>query len=241
MNSDKEKHELNSDKAEEVQQYREAAEQKSDGVESNDSNAGSEETEPITEAKKIDNSEINLKKGDGINGYIDDNGKVTQVITQDEAARKLKEVEEKYIRLMAEFDNYKKRTAREFQEYSKSAKKDLLFQLLTVVDHFELALNTELSGDAESYKKGIELIYKEMVDFLHRQGVMEIESENAEFDPNIHEAVMQTPDEEVPEGFITTSTQKGYKLGDRVLRPAKVIISAGPPETEDKNESNSEE
>ncbi|MCP4634262.1 MAG: nucleotide exchange factor GrpE [candidate division Zixibacteria bacterium] len=168
------------------------------------------------------------QNGGSIDITIGDNGVIFP-----EPADLLREAQEKYLRLAAEFDNYKKRTSREFGELIKSANRDLLLQLLPVSDHFELALNSENNDDNnEGFRKGVELIYKELQDFLQRMNVNEIKAAKETFDPNIHEAVMQVPNNEHEEGLIINETQKGYMLGDKVLRPAKVIISAGPPKDE---------
>ena len=142
----------------------------------------------------------------------------------------IKDLNDKYLRLAAEFENYKKRTAREFAELVKSANKELLLELLPTIDHFALALEAEANhNNPDALKKGLELIEKDMREFLSKMAVEEIETVGKEFDPSIHEAVMQVPNDEYEEGIIIGETQKGYMLGGKILRPAKVIISSGPP------------
>jgi len=152
---------------------------------------------------------------------------------QDDYQKKVKELEDRYLRLAADFDNYKKRAIREFSELTKSANRELILQLLPIIDHFGLALESENNGtDIDPLRKGLELIDKDLKEFLSKLGVTEIDSIAKEFDPNIHEAVVQMPSDKYDEGIIMGQTQKGYFLGDKVLRPAKVIISSGPPSAE---------
>ena len=153
---------------------------------------------------------------------------------QDDYQKKIKELDGKYLRLAADFDNYKKRSIREFGELIKSANRELILQLLPIIDHFGLALESENNGtDLEPLRKGLELIDKDIKEFLSKLGVTEIDSTGKEFDPNIHEAVVQMPSDKYNEGIIMGQTQKGYILGDKVLRPVKVIISSGPPSVEE--------
>jgi len=150
---------------------------------------------------------------------------------------KLKEKEDRFLRLAAEFDNYKKRTAREFGELVKTANARLLRSLVEITDNFERAVQTDDNGEAgESYKKGVELIYNQMVDLLKKENVTPIEAVGQPFDPNVHEAMMQQPSEEYDEGVIIAEIQKGYRLQDKVLRHARVIVSSGQPQEENNHE-----
>ncbi|MBD3234809.1 MAG: nucleotide exchange factor GrpE [candidate division Zixibacteria bacterium] len=141
---------------------------------------------------------------------------------------KYQQLEDKYVRLVAEFDNYKKRTAKEYGELIKTANRDLLLQLLPILDHLGMAIESD-TGDnnTEALQKGLQLIQRDMENFLEKMGVTEIESVGKIFDPNVHEAMMQLPSEDYDEGIVMDQSQKGYMLRDKVLRPAKVIISTG--------------
>jgi molecular chaperone GrpE len=135
---------------------------------------------------------------------------------------------ERYIRLAAEFDNYKKRTAREFGDLIKTANARLLRNLVEIADNFERALTSGGEDDnSESYRKGVELIYGQLEELLKRENVTPIESVGQPFDPNLHEAMMQQPSDEFEEGIVVQEIQKGYQLSDKVLRHARVIVSAG--------------
>ncbi len=146
------------------------------------------------------------------------------------AEEKYQELEDKYLRLIAEFDNYKKRTAKEYGELIKTANRDLLCQLLPILDHLGMAIESDSdSNNADALKKGLELIQRDIENFLDKMGVTEIVSIGKLFDPNVHEAMLQLPSEDYDEGIVMEQSQKGYMLDDKVLRPAKVIISAGSP------------
>ena len=135
------------------------------------------------------------------------------------------------LRARAEFDNYRKRTARDLERIRKTAAEALIRDLLPVVDHLELALRH--AEDAESgLAEGVDLVLKQFQDVLQKQGLREIPAVGCPFDPNIHEALMQREDLDVPLHTVLEAFQKGYMLGEMVLRPAKVIVSSGGPERE---------
>lgn len=139
---------------------------------------------------------------------------------------KLAEMQDKYLRLSAEFDNYRKRTLKEKMEISKYAGEDLIKEILPVMDDFERALkHLETSGNSEAIKEGIDLIYGKLSDFLKRNGVKEMESLNSDFSVDLHDAAANIPvDEEDKKGKIVEVVLKGYYLKDKVLRHAKVVI-----------------
>ena len=145
-----------------------------------------------------------------------------------------KELEDRLLRLAAEFDNYKKRTAREFQLIIKNANEELISQLVETLDNFQRALesasrsnSTKNSSDFESFHKGVELIYQHFGDILAKEGLKEIKAVGEPFDPHLHEAVMQQKSEEYPEGVIMDEISKGYILNDKVIKHSKVIVSKG--------------
>ncbi|MFZ0283449.1 MAG: nucleotide exchange factor GrpE [Bacteroidales bacterium] len=150
-----------------------------------------------------------------------------KVVSQEKAFEaKLAEMQDKYLRLSAEFDNYRKRTLREKMDISKYAEEDLLKVILTFMDDFERALkHMESSPECSAVKEGIDLIYMKLSDFLAQQGIKEIESMNHEFNVELHEAVAQIPvTEEEKKGKIVDVVLKGYFLKDKVIRHSKVII-----------------
>ncbi len=139
---------------------------------------------------------------------------------------KLAEMQDKYIRLSAEFDNYRKRTMREKMEMSKYAGENLLLKIIPVMDDFERALShMDSTTDTQAMKDGIDLIYLKLSEFLKQNGIKEIESLNSNFDVDIHEAVAKLPvNEEGRKGKVIDIIQKGYFLQDKVLRFAKVVV-----------------
>jgi molecular chaperone GrpE len=139
-----------------------------------------------------------------------------------------KELEDRLLRLAAEFDNYKKRMAKEFGYLVKNANENLILQLLDTLDNFQRALDSaETSDDYDSFHKGVELIYTHMKEILSREGLKEIEALGKPFDPNFHEAVTQAESDEYDEGIIMDEISKGYMLNDRLLRASKVVVSKG--------------
>jgi len=131
---------------------------------------------------------------------------------------------ERYMRLMAEFQNYKRRAAKEKADTLQYANEKIVAELLPVLDNFERALNTD-GGDLEAYAKGMELIFEQLRTALGNAGLAEIEAMDKEFDPNVHNAVMTETLEEAEDGVITKVLQKGYKLRDKVIRPSMVAVN----------------
>ena len=131
-----------------------------------------------------------------------------------------------YIRLAADFDNYRKRNEQEREALLKYGAESTLKKMLEVLDNFERGLKAiETVDDCEKVKECYSLAYKNFTDVLAKAGLETIKAEGETFDPNFHEAVMQTPSTEVPEHTIIAELQKGYKLGDKVLRPTLVNVA----------------
>jgi len=138
--------------------------------------------------------------------------------------RERDDFKDKFLRKSAEFDNYRKRIERERREQGDQAVVDLLQELLPVVDDFDRALT--VSGDeGGAYRKGVELIHAKLHDMLRRQGVKAMDVIGADFDPNVHMAVMHEESPEHREGEVIGELQKGYMLHDRLLRPAMVKVA----------------
>ncbi len=140
--------------------------------------------------------------------------------------RQLENLNDKYLRLIAEYDNFRKRTLREKIELSKSAGEDILLGILPVMDDFDRArTHLESASDVNAVKEGINLIYNKLQEFLNQRGVKEIETTEQEFDSDLHEAVTKIPaPSEEMKGKIIDCVQKGYKLNDRVIRFPKVVV-----------------
>ncbi|MBE6868555.1 MAG: nucleotide exchange factor GrpE [Ruminococcus albus] len=135
----------------------------------------------------------------------------------------LADSKDKYLRLMAEYDNFRKRSAKERLDISASVKADTLSDILPVLDNFERALGTETQDEA--YKQGIEMIFKQFSDALTKLGIEAIDPVGEVFDPNIANAVNQIEDPELGENVVAQVFQKGYRIGDKVIRYAMVVVA----------------
>ena len=141
-------------------------------------------------------------------------------------------------RNQAELDNYRKRMAREKSDAIKFANASLLSELLPVIDSFQMGLSAAINEDPDSIiSKGMEMVQKQLEEFLTSQGAVLISSVGQEFDPNLHEAISQESSDEVPSGHVISEIRKGFTLNDRLLRAANVIVSKGPQAEETQNES----
>ncbi|MBO5513636.1 MAG: nucleotide exchange factor GrpE [Mogibacterium sp.] len=134
------------------------------------------------------------------------------------------EESERYMRLMAEFQNFKRRAAREKSDIHAYANERIVSDLLPVLDNFERALNTE-TDEFEAYAKGMELIFEQLKTALEKAGVKEIEALGCDFDPNVHNAVMTDNTDDYENDKISKVLQKGYKLNDKVVRPSMVAVN----------------
>lgn len=144
----------------------------------------------------------------------------------EELGYKLADINDKYLRLSAEFDNYRKRTLKERMELTKSAGEQVLSKILPVMDNFERALKSmETATDVPALREGVELIYSNFKEFLAQNGVKEMECLHTEFDPEVQEAVTKipAPSEEL-KGKVVDCIQKGYTLNDKVIRFPKVVV-----------------
>jgi molecular chaperone GrpE len=134
-------------------------------------------------------------------------------------------LQDRLLRTAAEFDNYRKRVDRERRELAEYAGADILSDMLPIIDDLERALQAATGGEAESYRRGVELIHKQMTDLLRKRGVKPIEAVGTQFDPRYHEAVMNEVSGEHREGEVMAELRRGYMLGDRLLRPATVKVA----------------
>ena len=160
----------------------------------------------------------------------------------EEALREAEEYKDRWIRLAAEFDNYKKRRTREFDALVQSASENLIRDLLPVLDSVARALEHRGDGDedSEGYKEGVAMIMEGFPKVLQRRGLSEIEAAGQPFDPNYHEALMQMASEDHAEGLVMAVVERGYSLGDKVIRPAKVVVIGGSPGEASENEEDGE-
>ena len=134
-------------------------------------------------------------------------------------------IQDRLLRIAAEFDNYRKRIDRERREQADSAAFDLLFDLLPIVDDLERALEAPTAGEPDAYRKGVELIHVQILELLRRRGVKAIGVVGADFDPRVHQAVTQEVSDVHREGEVMEELRRGYMLGERLLRPAMVKVA----------------
>ena len=132
---------------------------------------------------------------------------------------------DRWMRKTAEFDNYRKRIERERRENADMAVADVLESILLVVDDFDRALTVEAGPEADAYRAGVELIHAKLLDVLKKRGVRQIDALGADFDPNIHQAVMHEASPDARDGEVIGELRKGYMLGDKLLRPAMVKVA----------------
>ena len=153
--------------------------------------------------------------------------------TGDELAQALRQRDEYYDKLQrahADFVNYQKRAKAQADADRLYLIKPLALDILNALDNFDRAIETARSGGAKAIAEGLEMVEKQFVDALNKHGVEQIPALGEPFDPNFHEAIMQKPDPSHPEGTVVAEFAKGYKLGDRVIRPSKVAVSIRPAE-----------
>lgn len=177
--------------------------------------------------ENTDNSEVNE---DHLQEDSQEEVQTEDVDPKDEKIQELEKLandnEEKYLRLYAEFENYKRRIQNENQINKTYQAQGVLTDILPSIDNIERALQIE--GDDESFKslqKGVQMVYESLLRALKDNGLEEIEAEGQEFDPNLHQAVVQDDNPDFKSGEITQELQKGYKLKDRVLRPSMVKVN----------------
>jgi molecular chaperone GrpE len=162
-----------------------------------------------------------------------DAGTVTpeQLTELKERAAKADEHWDRLLRTTADLDNFKKRAAREKQDAIKYANESLLQKLIPILDNFDMALSATQNAQTDtvqSLQTGVNMIYQQLRSTMADVGLEEISAEGKPFDPNLHEAVSQKETDDVPEGHVVQQLRKGYKLRDRLLRPATVVVAKSP-------------
>lgn len=153
---------------------------------------------------------------------------VVELSAEEKLQQQVAELNDKYLRLFAEFDNFKRRTQKERVELLQTAGKDIVVSLLPVLDDFERAIKaTEKSTEVAPVREGIELVQSKLKSILNQKGLKEIESINTPFDTDLHEAITQIPSPtEEQKGKVIDELEKGYTLNDKVVRFAKVVVGA---------------
>lgn len=208
---------------------------KTDNETSEEQSQAAEETEaPATETDntngEIKDSETDVEEGvqeESDREEAEETSEVEELREElDELREEYDELHEKYLRLGAEFDNYKKRTDREFTRQVQFANEELFREVLPILDDLERTINaTKEESSFEQLKEGVGLVYNNFKNILKRRGVEPIESVGEEFDPELHEAMMVQESEEHESETVIQEFERGYKLGDTVLRHAKVVVS----------------
>lgn len=185
--------------------------------------------ENLKEEVKIDEEKIADENAETENEETLENSESTEEAKKEEVnplQEKYDTLNNQYIRLAADFDNYRKRQEQEKEALLKYGAESTLKKMIEVLDNFERGLKAiETVEDCEKVKECYNLAYKNFKDVLTKAGLEAIKAEGETFDPNFHEAVMQTPSAEHPEHTIIAELQKGYKLGDKVLRPTLVNVA----------------
>lgn len=176
-------------------------------------NAAAEAAADTEEAAEADNSE----EAAGEDEILKKNKKIEELTEQLSAEK------DKYLRVAAEYDNFRRRSLKDKEDAADKAKSAVIIEFLGVIDNFERALASE-SAD-ESFRKGVEMIYNQYVEILKKQGVEEIEAMDKPFDPNIHSAVTQVTDENLGENVVCQVFQKGYIMNGKVIRHAMVAVA----------------
>ena len=149
-----------------------------------------------------------------------------EVLDPEKLAADLAELNQRFLRTAADFENYKRRTAQEKDDLLKYSNAKLMAELLPVLDNFQLALKSPAeSVEAQNVVKGVEMIYRQMLQTLEAAGMAKIEAVGQPFDPNLHEAIMQVDDDTVPEDTVVEELRAGYMLKERVIRPSMVKVS----------------
>lgn len=188
--------------------------------------------EDITETENNETTETNVDESTETTTESTDESVVSEAPVEDEndpvaeLEAKLEQSEEKYLRLYAEFENYKKRTRQELDTERTYRAQSVLRDILPAIDNIERALAQQ--GESDEFKslhKGVEMVYESLLHSLKENGLEVIEALDQPFDPNLHQAVMQDSDSSKDSGIVLEELQKGYKLKERVLRPSMVKVN----------------
>lgn len=164
----------------------------------------------------------------GETAAADEAGDAPAPATDDGLRAENQALKDRYLRTLADFENFRKRNEREKADFFKHALGKVLGDILPVLDNFDRALDHAEEGD--EFHKGVLLIYKQLFDVLQKHGLKPIDETGVHFDPNVHEAVIREEDPSVPNHTVVAVLQKGYFLHDRLLRPALVKVAVGGPE-----------
>lgn len=180
-----------------------------------------EAKEHKAESKKSTRSKSSTRKQTGRTSKVKELNKEIEKLTTE-----LDDLKDKYLRTVAEFDNYKRRRSKDIIDIIERANEQFGLEILPVIDDFERSLNSE--SKRKSYKllkQGNELIYQKLISVLKKQGIEPIESVGQNFNPELHEAIMQIEDKQKPSNIVINEALKGYRLKDKVLRYSQVVVN----------------
>lgn len=163
------------------------------------------------------------KKNETNEEIVEETVETAEPTVEEKLTQELNETKDKLLRVMAEYDNFRKRSQKEKEQAYGDTKASTIAEFLPVYDNFIRAMSTE-TADLESFKKGIEMIFNQYGETFKKLGVESFGEKGETFDPNIHNAVMHGEDEDLPENSISDVFSTGYKMGDRVIRPAIVKV-----------------
>ena len=174
----------------------------------------------VSDVENIDVDDTEIPENTGVNDESSSNSEIEKLKAENE------NLKNQYVRLMADFDNNRKRQESERENLLRFGTENALSKMIEVLDNFERAEKSlENIDDIAKYKEGFELLHKQVYDVLTKLGMEQIKAQGEEFDPNFHDAVMRTPTSEYKENIVIAELQKGYKFGDKVLRPALVNVA----------------
>ena len=189
-------------------------------------NSEKEQDSKVEREEKVNGKEVQEEEGQQSEEEVGEEEEAEEEKKEPTAEEKLAELQDRYLRLSAEYDNFRKRTLKEKIELQRNANEAMLLTLLSVSDDFDRALQSvDEATDIEAVKEGLHLISGKFNNFLQQQGVKEIEAEKKEFDTDLHDAITKIPaPSKKLKGKVVDVVQKGYFLNDKVLRHAKVVI-----------------
>ncbi|SDB98006.1 molecular chaperone GrpE [Pelagirhabdus alkalitolerans] len=177
--------------------------------------------EVIEEVEEVEEAEQEL-----VSDTDEQKEEAEEISELDQVKKEKEDLQDKYVRLQAEYDNFRKRTQREKAADLKYKSQSVVEQLLPVVDNFERALEAKPDDDTvTTFYEGMEMIYRQLEQVLESEGVEEIKTVGEAFDPNVHQAVLQVEDDNYDSNVVVEEMQKGYRLKDRVIRPAMVKVN----------------
>lgn len=187
----------------------------------------------MSEETKQEQQEAKEEKGEAVEEVFAEEPQADEVLEEQQESDELSQLEEKlnesenrYLRLRADFDNFRRRINVENESKEKYRAQGLITELLPALDNFERALNIEADNEqTKQLLQGMEMVHRSLVEALKKEGVEPIEAVGQEFDPHMHQAVMQVEDENYESNIVVEEFQKGYKLKDRVIRPSMVKVS----------------